>query len=191
MSYENNDLALKKEPVEYFSISLKRLALFTVLTLGLYQVYWFYKNWAAIKKNENSKIFPGGRAIVSVLYCYSLFKKVLISAKNHDYQKSYSPGWLAATYIILILLGNTFTKISGKTHQATANLDILFSTFFILLSLIPILFVQKAINFHNEKARGRSDLNRKFSRGEQIITILGLAFFLAIFISPFMANIKL
>jgi uncharacterized membrane protein YvbJ len=38
------------EGIEYFSIPPKRLALLSILTLGLYEIFWFYKNWEAIKK---------------------------------------------------------------------------------------------------------------------------------------------
>lgn len=185
MNSKNYELALQKEPVEFFSLSLKRLTLFNILTLGLYQIYWFYKNWKAIKKAENSKIIPLGRAIISVIFCYSLFKKVLLSAKSLDYQKSYSPGWLAAIYIILTILGNAFMRLTTKTDQITAGLDVFFSIIFILLSLIPIVFVQKAINFNNEKTNGKSALNRKLSRGEIIMVAIGAIFFLAVFLSPF------
>ena len=99
--------------IEYFSISPKRLALFSILTLGIYEIYWFYKNWEAVKKAENLKISPLGRAIFAVFYCNSLFKKVLESAKSHNYQNSYSPGWLATAYILLLVVGNGLSRVES------------------------------------------------------------------------------
>ncbi|MDD5481964.1 MAG: zinc ribbon domain-containing protein [Candidatus Shapirobacteria bacterium] len=161
--------------IEYFSISPKRLALFSVLTLGIYEIYWFYKNWEAVKKAENLKISPLGRAIFAVFYCNSLFKKVLESAKTHNYQKSYSPGWLATAYILLLIVGNGLSRVEST--------DVGFNLIWLIIaisSFIPLLSVQKAINFNNEKIKGSSNLKSGFSSGEVVLIIIGLIWFLLV-----------
>lgn len=161
--------------IEYFAISPKRLALFSILTLGIYEIYWFYKNWDAIKKAENLKISPLGRAIFTVFYCNSLFKKVLESAKSHNYQNSYSPGWLATAYILLLVIGNGLSRVESS--------DVGFNLLWLVIaisSFIPLLSIQKAINFNNEKVKGNSDLKSGFSGGEVVLIIIGLAWFLLV-----------
>lgn len=161
--------------IEYFSISPKRLALFSILTLGIYEIYWFYKNWEAVKKAENLKISPLGRAIFAVFYCNSLFKKVLESAKSHNYQNSYSPGWLATAYILLLVVGNGLSRVESY--------DVGFNLIWLIVAIstfIPLLSVQKAINFNNEKIKGTSDLKSGFSGGEVVLIIIGLAWFLLV-----------
>lgn len=164
--------ALGDSMVEYFSIPPKRLALFSILTLGVYEIYWFYKNWQAVKKFERQKISPLGRAFFVVFYCNSLFKKILKSAKSHGYQGSYSPGWLATVYILLLFVGNGLSKV--ESSDVGLNLVWLVVA---ISSFIPLLFVQKAINFNNEKIKGDADLKRGFSGGEVILIIVGLIWF--------------
>ncbi len=158
--------------IEFFSISLGRLAFFSILTLGIYDIFWFAKNWSSIKKAERVDISPVSRAFFTIFYCYSLFKKILLSAKKHGYSNSYSPGILAIIYIILLLLGNGLSRI----ENVNPGLDILW-LLIASCSFIPLLTVQKAINFNNSKIIPDFSLNRKFSTGEIILTAIGVIWF--------------
>ena len=167
--------------VEYFAISPKRLALFSILSFGIYEIYWFYKNWEAVKKFEGQKIYPFWRAIIAVFFCYSLFKKVLESAKNHAYQNFYSPGWLATAYILLLLVGNGLSRVESY--------DIGFNLLWIIIAIatfIPLLLVQKAINFNNEKIKGDTELKREFSGGEVVLIVVGVIWFILVLFGTFL-----
>lgn len=166
--------------IEYFSIPPKRLALLSVLTLGLYEIFWFYKNWEAIRKAEQQKISPLGRAIFTVFYCHGFFKKVLQSAKKQGYSDSYSPGMLATVYIILLLVGNGLSRIENSTF----GLDVLW-LLIAISSFIPLLSIQKAINFNNSKIVPNFDRSRKFSRGEIILTVIGVIWFELVVLGTF------
>lgn len=166
--------------IEYFAISPKRLALFSVLTLGIYEIYWFYKNWQAIKNAEGQKISPFWRAIFAVFFCYGLFKKVLESAKSHAYQNSYSPGWLATAYILLLVIGNGLSRVESY--------DMGFNLIWLIIAIatfIPLLSVQKAINFNNEKVKGSPVLKQGFSGGEVTLIVFGVIWFLLVLIGTF------
>lgn len=167
--------------IEYFAISPKRLALFSILTLGIYEIYWFYKNWQAVKRVENANIYPFWRAIFAVLFCYSLFKKVLESAKSYNYQNSYSPGWLATAYILLLLVGNGLSRVESY--------DVGFNLIWLIIAIatfIPLLSAQKAINFNNEKIKGDTGLKREFSGGEVVLIVVGVIWFLLVLWGSFL-----
>lgn len=167
--------------IEYFAISPKRLALFSVLTLGIYEIYWFYKNWQAIKKAEGQKISPFWRAIFAVFFCHSLFKKVLESAKNHAYRGSYSPGWLATAYIFLLVIGNGLSRV--ESYGVSFNLLWLIIA---IATFIPLMSVQKAINFNNGKIKGDDVLKPGFSGGEVLLIVVGVIWFLLVLIGTFL-----
>lgn len=168
--------------IEYFAISPKRLALFSILTLGIYEIYWFYKNWEAVKKFEGQKIYPFWRAIFAVFFCYSLFKKVLESAKSNAYQNSYSPGWLATAYILLLIIGNGLSRI--ESYDIGLNLIWLIIT---IATFIPLLAVQKAINFNNGKIKSDFSLKRDFSSGEVVLIVVGIIWFFLVLLGTFMS----
>jgi|SRR3989338_5664899 len=166
--------------IEYFAISPKRLALFSILTLGIYEIYWFYKNWQAVKSAEGQKISPFWRAIFAVFFCHGLFKKVLESAKSHAYQASYSPGWLATAYILLLVVGNGLSKVESY--------DVGFNLIWLIIAITtftPLLSVQKAINFNNEKVKGGPVLKQGFSGGEVTLIVIGVIWFLLVLVGTF------
>jgi len=167
--------------IEYFAISPKRLALFSVLTLGIYEIYWFYKNWQAVKNTEGQKISPFWRAIFAVFFCYSLFKKVLESAKSHAYQNSYPPGWLATAYILLLVLGNGLSRV--ESYEIGFNLIWLIIA---IATFIPLLPVQRAINFNNKKVKSDFELRKGFSGGEVVLIVIGVIWFLLVLVGTFL-----
>lgn len=62
--------------VPFFPVSTFKLVLMSVCTLGVYELYWFYKNWQLVKARDGSDIYPFWRAFFGVFFCYSLFTKV-------------------------------------------------------------------------------------------------------------------
>jgi hypothetical protein len=78
--------------------------LMAVGTLGLYEIYWFYKNWQYIKAREGLDISPGWRAFFPVFFCYQCFSKV----REYDHPvlslSQLPAGLLATGWIVLSLL---------------------------------------------------------------------------------------
>ena len=67
-------------PVErlatYYPVSPYKFAILSVLTFGMYQIYWFYKNWAFIRERDHSDIWPWARTCFAPLTYYSLIADV-------------------------------------------------------------------------------------------------------------------
>jgi hypothetical protein len=90
--------------IEYFGISTARIVLLSIITFGLYELYWFYKNWQAVRVQTQIDISPFWRAFFSFFFCNQLFKRVLQSASSLGYNREYSPGLLTVSYIVIIML---------------------------------------------------------------------------------------
>jgi hypothetical protein len=116
-------------------------------TFGLYELYWFYKNWQAIKLREKENISPFWRAFFGYFFCYALFSE--IGEWQQEIGKGKMPaGWLACGWIIANLtwrLPDPFWLIS------TAS----------VLFLVPVQKVVNEINrieapdhVPNDKIRG-------------------------------------
>lgn len=91
----------KVSEADFFTTSTLKLALMSICTLGIYELYWFYKNWLLIKKRTGQNIMPFWRAFFAPFWAYSCFKNVKESAKEHDVPESLSIGVLAIVYFIL------------------------------------------------------------------------------------------
>jgi hypothetical protein len=91
------------QPV-FFAVSPLKLVLMSTVTFGIYEIYWFYKNWKLIKQRTESSIMPFWRAFFGVFFCYSCFREVKDVAASRGVSFPSSPGMLAAGWIILTLL---------------------------------------------------------------------------------------
>jgi len=156
--------------IEYFSVSLNKLAIMSVTTFGLYELYWFYKNWRAVKEQSGEKISPFWRAFFAPFFCYGLFKRVLISAQKQGYTEQYSPIWLTVIYI-------------GTKIMASPELPDLF-WFISFLSFVPLLTVQQAISFNNFEINTEQKKYDSFNTSEIVLIMLGITIWL-VMISAF------
>ncbi|MFH1416414.1 MAG: hypothetical protein ABIH89_10065 [Elusimicrobiota bacterium] len=114
----------------FFYVSVKRLILFTLLTLGVYEVYWFYKQWSFVKHHIRPGIKPFWRALFSIFFCQGLFKTVKEYSFSKKLYPKFNPELMALIFVVLSFcwrLPDYYSVIS-------------------LLAIIPVLIVQKAIN---------------------------------------------
>lgn len=166
--------------VKYFAIPVEKLAALSILTWGIYEIYWFYKNWEGVRIEEKRKMYPFWRAILSIFYCHSLFKKILGSAKKQGYSENYSAGLLAFLYIVSLLLARALGQVE--------NPDLGFNLFWVAISFssfVPLIWVQRATNFNNSKIVEGYNNNLKFSAGEVVIMIVGALCWGVVFIGIF------
>lgn len=97
----DQDLAAPEPP--YFPVSTTKLVVMTLCTFGLYEVYWFYKNWSLIKKRDAVEIMPFWRAFFSIFFCHGCFKHIQTTADKLGV-KSFSAEGMAAGWVIASLL---------------------------------------------------------------------------------------
>lgn len=156
---DNKTIKKDQNTIEYFCVSKNKLAVLSVATFGLYEIYWFYKNWKEIKEQGGGKVSPFWRALLSILFSYSLFKRVLTSAKENGYTKDYSSGLL---FIIYFFWVNSY-RLPGMLWIIS------------FMSFVPLLTVQDAINFINEKINPSAcKKGQEFSSGETLLAIIGI-----------------
>ena len=87
-----------KDP-RWFMVGALKLAVMMVATLGLYQLYWFYKQWDRVR-DAGDNVAPAPRSLFSILYCYSLFRRITDSTHAVGVATKVPP-WLLATGFIL------------------------------------------------------------------------------------------
>lgn len=132
---------------QYFGVSKPKLVVLSLVTFGLYEIYWFYKNWMLVKIRTGQNIRPFWRAVFSVFFCYSLFKSVKQSANSLGIPCQMSPGLLACAYILLSAmwdLPDPFWLVG-------------------LLGFLPLVSVQGVINEVNAKAASTREQSSAYS----------------------------
>ena len=93
----------------YFAVSPLKLLVMSTCTLGLYEIYWYYKHWCSVKEREKSDIAPLGRAFFAFIFCYSLFKRIQATGQSHNIPRTIAPGPLAAGFILLSVFTSCLT----------------------------------------------------------------------------------
>jgi hypothetical protein len=89
--------------VFFFAVSPLKLGLLSVCTLGLYQIYWFYKHWVLIKQRSEPLIIPWARAFFGILWCYSCFQFIRNDERQLNIEPTLPAGLLAVGWIVLSL----------------------------------------------------------------------------------------
>lgn len=137
-------------------------------TLGLYDLYWFYRNWRLVKNQFRRDLSPFWRAFFAPLWGFSLFGEIRDYANRHGRRVGWSAGLLGASYLIWIptwRLPDPWWLIS-------------------LFSFIPLIPVQHTIN---DVAAQRGLVPDRTYSGKHILAIvLGGIFTLLAVIGTFM-----
>jgi hypothetical protein len=161
----------------YFNISIYRLIFLSIFTLGIYDIYWFYRNWKYIAQTTGRKLSPVGRGIFSIFFCHELFKNIGQKAEQSGHNKHYTYGLLSATYIIATILSNATSRADTTQYDSS---EIFYVNIFIIgltiISVIPLYLIQKQVNFINQK--NNYNIDNKFTGGEVVVTLIGVVLFI-------------
>jgi hypothetical protein len=87
-------------PPQFFQVAPWKLVLMIFATLGFYQIFWLYQHWRLVKTRDRSDIWPVPRAIFSVFFCYSLFKRVRDDGVARQLSGPPAAGALATAWIL-------------------------------------------------------------------------------------------
>lgn len=105
----------------FFPVSVFKLTLMSIFTLGLYQAYWFYKNWQRVRHREG-RGSAFWRAFFGPIFCYALFARVRDYdqpglTRSNLWAGPLAVGWIAANiagqvlpepYVLLAVLTVAF-----------------------------------------------------------------------------------
>lgn len=155
--------------LELYAVSKTRLATFSIITLGLYEIYWFYRNWKAIQRVDEKVNHPGWRAVFALFYCHALFLYVLESAKSKGYVAKFNVLTLTTLYVALLLVGRAWSSANNISQGVDMTL------FFVsILTFVPLLYVQDAILYLSEKQH----LARMYKTSMGLVAIMIVGFIL-------------
>ncbi len=141
----------------FFPVSLFKLTVMSLFTLGLYEIYWFYRNWQLIKAHESLRILPFARAFFTILFCYQCFVRVRRADLRLGITPPLSAGLMAVGWIAVYFIGAL-----PDPYWILSLLNIFF--------LLP---VQRHINHINALQTPLHDTNVHFGTWNRITIIVG------------------
>ena len=152
-----------------YVVSLKKFWLLGVLTLGFYGVYWYYRNWSLIREKDNDNVIPLLRAIFSVFFVHSLFRRIdaRLTAAGKDFYWPFEG--LATLVVISMVLNGILTRITDE-GQAGAVLNLI-SIGLTVVIIYMKTYAQRAINVAADDEHGNS--NADFTALNYVWMVLG------------------
>lgn len=152
-------------------LNLKQYIILSILTMGLYQIWWTFKTWRFFMQKENLNIMPAARAIFIILFLYPLFEKIQVYAKLQGYSKTFSSGWMFACFFAASLL----SRLPDP---------------YWLISIFGFVFTIPAFEALNFAMRKSNQFNvveqEKFSTAQRIVIVLFSLFWLLIIFSLYL-----
>lgn len=155
---------------EFYVVSHKKFLTLYIATLGLYTIYWFYKNWTCYKEKHNGSMWPVMRGLFSIFFAHSLFRNVNLTIKQKTLQHHWSPSALATIYVLGTITSNVLDRMSMR-GIGTPVTD--FASLLLTAVVGYVLYqAQSAINLACNDANGES--NADFTAANILWIILGL-----------------
>ena len=144
---DNSEYSPDAETI-YYSISLPRLLICSILSGGIYDMYWSYRQWRAVKRYQHAHLSPMLRSIANLLFIYPLFRKIYHSAATLRYIPRFPAGLAALTYIFIN------TTVSAENYDSINSGEAFIIPAMLIASALSLFPAQKAINFNNARIKG-------------------------------------
>lgn len=163
----------------YLHIPLARLVLLSIISFGLFELYWLYRNWRFLRYRQKRKTsisfwrdIINPFAIVGVFYQISKDPELGTHSKNRNFTAN---GWFwLLTLILFWIVSNGVVTYLSSSNSLLAILASLALLGFSVWCIHP---VQRHINAGNEK-QGR-DLSRP-TFGYYALAILGVVYWIVV-----------
>lgn len=170
------------ESEHFYVVSPTKFCVLYLATLGLYTLYWDYKQWALIKRTTHGSEWPVPRAIFNIFFQHSLNAEIDQRLHRQGIAFDWSPNGRATAIVFVLLVHSVSGRISDTELGGTWALAI-------MLACIPVLTwlrlkVQRAANTACGDPLGRS--NSSFGAANIIWIVLGSLFWLLVLIGLFM-----
>lgn len=151
---------------DQYVLSTWKFLFLSIISLGLYPIWWMYKEWKFFKQKDGLDIWPAMRALFSILFIFSLIHSI----NNYALEKNNSK-YISNTYgIVFIIL-----TLTGRLPEPYFLISI-----FLCLPLIPILALINQIKTEDEQINVLE--NKRFNGKQIVLIILGTIFWILLII---------
>jgi hypothetical protein len=160
--YRPGTMRTSEEAPPYYPVSTVKLVVLSVMTFRLYDLYWMYKQWKAIRDHSGVDLSTFWRTVFSVWFVYALFVDVRHRSVLADLRGDIPAGVLATLYIVFTILGRIGDKIDSTALW-----------FMGFLAVLPLISMQGAINRYVRHHDPNADMNERFGAGSIIAILVG------------------
>lgn len=153
----------------YFAVSVPKLLVMSIASLGLYQVYWHYQNWRRYRARSRRRFSVLLRTFLAPLFSFRLFERMHHDLRQAGLRGLPEPGLLALGYLGL---------------NATLSLP---DPWWVLsfLNIVPLLMAQAGVNRLHAVVAPAAPRNRRYSGANVALIIAGVFLFVMMLLGLF------
>jgi hypothetical protein len=120
----------ESDATRFYVVSPRKFLILFFATLGMYQFYWSYKNWALYKQSTRESIWPVPRAIFGVFFVHALFRNVEVH--NEESNAAWDSRSNAWAVVVFLIASNVLDRLSNN------SIGMPYTQWLSLLMLIPL-----------------------------------------------------
>lgn len=154
---------------EFYVVAKRKFFLLYLITLGVYQWYWFYRHWALHRRYRDVALWPIPRAIFAIFFTHSLATRIEDRIKGNGSALAESLGGVAGGFVVFQIISNVIDRMSWKGIGSPMT------DYLSLLMLVPLSLVlwqiQKAANLACGQPDGTA--NHRITGANVIWLVLG------------------
>ena len=155
---------------EQKTMSLKRFIFLSILSFGLYPIWWIFEAWRFFMQKDKLDIMPAMRTILAYFFIYSLFNKIQTYAERQGYSHKNSPLMMCIGFIVSSLLSSL-----PDPYWLISLFNFVF--------LIPAF---QALNYAKLNSQGFHTVQmKKFSLPQKLLIAFGIVFWILILMALF------
>lgn len=160
----------------FYVVSRRKFLLLFLATMGMYAIYWTYRNWRAYKAASGESLWPAVRGVFLVFFTHSLFRHVDEALQRRHLDVKWSAGGDATLIVVITILSNFMDRL-GSRMPDTPLLDMIS-----ILLLVPLAYLylraQTAINTACGDPEGSG--NAGYSAANWLFLVIGGIFWVFI-----------
>lgn len=115
------DLPVSTSDRLLYVVAPRKLLIMLVATVGFYQVYWFYRNWAGLNTLHRA-YWPIPRAIFAIFFTHALFREVEHLRVRRGHPWTWQPETLAWVFVGSILVPTVVNNVFLREQPVIALL---------------------------------------------------------------------
>ncbi len=145
-------------------------------TFGIYEIYWFYRNWKHFKKHKNLDISPGWRTVIlfvpviGLIYIYRQLEDIQTYGMEAGVKSKFLPG----VVLLFIIIFNVMVKLPAPYWLIAT------------LSFIPTAFVQVSLNEYWMIEQPGMPVRNGLPGWQVLLLIVGILWMFLVFVGLFL-----
>jgi hypothetical protein len=167
------DVEANTEAARFYVVAPGKFLLLFIGTLGVYQLYWFYKHWAQLNRVHRS-YWPIPRAIFAVFFTHTLFEEIDTALRRAGARYRWSSSGMATVYVIAAVINFVASRLGNRPDMALLSAIVTFAL--MLPTGFALYTAQGAANAACGDPSGEG--NRTITAGNVVWLVIGAVLWL-------------